>query len=126
MSKRDAGSRGVLAQIDARLAELDSELARANELLAERRRLLSARATLTGERAAVGGGLVRRITQDQVAAYLTEHPGARASEIAGALGVPLTTVSQHLHRGKDSRFERRQDGWHLRKQDELGKSGRKR
>jgi|ERR1700739_3993310 len=115
-SKRAAGSRGVLAQIDARLAELDAELAKANELLAERQRLLSARATLTGERAASSGGLVRRITQDQVAEYLGEHPGARASEIAAALGVALTTVSQHLHRGKDSRFERRQDGWHLRDQ----------
>lgn len=123
MAKRDAGSRGVLAQIDARLAELDSELARASELLAERRRLLSAKATLTGEPAASSGGLVRRITQDQVAGYLAEHPGARASEIAGALGVPLTTVSQHLHRGKDTRFQRRQDGWHLR---QPGKPGRKR
>ena len=124
MAKRDAGSRGVLAQIDARLAELDSELAKANELLAERRRLLSARATLTGERTDSGsGGLVRRITQDQVAAHLAKHPGARASEIAGALGVPLTTVSQHLHRGKDSRFQRRQDGWHLR---QPGKPRRKR
>ena len=124
MAKRDAGSRGVLAQIDARLAELDTELAKANELLAERRKLLSAKATLTGERAAVGGGLVGRITQDQVAGYLAEHPGVRASEIAGALGVPLTTVSQHLHRGKDSRFERRPDGWHLRRQQRPGKARR--
>ncbi len=115
-SKRNPGSRGVLVQIDARLAELDTELAKANELLAERRRLLSARATLTGQRAASsGGGLIRRVTQDQVAEHLAEHPGARASEIAAALGVPLTTVSQHLHRGKDTRFQRREDGWHLRK-----------
>jgi hypothetical protein len=114
-SKRGPGSRGVLAQIDARLAELDTELAKANELLAERRRLISARATLTGQRAANSGGLVRRVTQDQVAEHLATHPGARASEIAAALGVPLTTVSQHLHRGKDTRFQRREDGWHLRK-----------
>ncbi len=119
-SKRGSGSRGVLAQIDARLAELDTELAKANELLAERQRLLSARAALTGERAAAGGGggLVRRITQDQVAEHLAAHPGARASEIAAALAVPLTTVSQHLHRGKTSRFERRHDGWHLRESNQ--------
>lgn len=120
MAERDAGSRGVLAQIDARLAELDTELAMANELLAERRRLLSAKATLTGERTG-SGGLVRRITQDQVAGYLAERPGARATEIAGALGVPLTTVSQHLHRGKDTRFQRRDDGWHLCQQPLRGK-----
>jgi hypothetical protein len=109
-----AVSRGVLAQIDARLAELDAELAKAGELLAERRRLLAARATITGERAASPGPLVRRVTQDQIAEFLGAHPGARASEIAREFSVPLTNVSQHLHRGRETRFERRKDGWHLR------------
>lgn len=111
--KRDRRSRGVVAQIDARLAEVDRELESVDALMAERRRLLQARRALTGESAPVGG-LVRRVTQDEVAAYLGEHPGARAGEIAKALGVVLVTISQHLHRGKDSRFERRPDGWHLR------------
>jgi hypothetical protein len=111
--KRDRGTRSVVAQIDARLAEVDRELESVDALMAERRRLLQARRALTGETAAVGG-LVRRVTQDEVAAYLGAHPGARAGEIAKALGVTLVTISQHLHRGKDSRFERRPDGWHLR------------
>jgi len=105
---------GVVSQIDRRLSELDGELESMGELMAERRRLVVARQALTGERASSGPDLVRRVSQDQVAEYLTEHPGSRAGEIAGALGVALTNISQHLHRGRDTRFERRPDGWHVR------------
>jgi DNA-directed RNA polymerase specialized sigma24 family protein len=112
--RTDRGSRAVLAQLDTRLAELDRELGKAGELMAERRRLVAARAALTGERVAASGSLVRRVTQDEMAAYLVEHPGARAAAIARDLGVPLTNISQHLHRGKETRFERREDGWHCR------------
>lgn len=112
--KVDRGVRGVVAQIDSRLAELDAQLASVEGLMAERRRLLHARRTLTGDTAQVGG-LTRRVTQDEVADYLAEHPGVRAGAIAKALGVPLVNISQHLHRGKDTRFERKPDGWHLRK-----------
>ena len=108
------GSRGVVAQIDARLAELDRELELVDGLMAERRRLLQARRALTGD-TAPAGGLVRRVTQDEVAAFLAANPGVRAGVIAKALGVPLVNISQHLHRGKDTRFERRPDGWYLRK-----------
>jgi len=111
--KGKPGVRGVVAQIDARLAELDSELKTADGLMAERRRLLHARRTLTGDTTPVGG-LTRRVTQDEVAEYLSVNPGVRAGAIANALGVPLVNISQHLHRGKDTRFERRPDGWFLR------------
>jgi hypothetical protein len=109
------GSLGVVSQIDRRLSELDRELESMSELMAERRRLVQARQAITGERVSTGPDLVRRISSDQIADYLTQHPGSRAGSIAGALGVPLTNVSQHLHRGKDTRFERRADGWHVRK-----------
>jgi hypothetical protein len=95
-SRTARGSRAVLAQLDVRLAELDRELERAGELMAERRRLLAARAALTGERLPAAGSLVRRVTQDDVAAYLREHSGSRAAGIARELGVPLTNISQHF------------------------------
>lgn len=109
------GPGGVVSQIDRRLAQLDRELESMTALVQERRQLLQARQALTGERVAGGPDLVRRISGDQIADYLTEHPGSRAGEVATALGVPLTNISQHLHRGKDTRFERRPDGWHVRK-----------
>jgi len=108
---------GVVSQIDQRLSELDRDLQSMSELLAERRRLVAARQALTGERTSNGPDLVQRVSQNQVAEYLTEHPGSRAGEIAGALGVALTNISQHLHRGRDTRFERRPDGWHVRRND---------
>ena len=97
-----------------RLNELDRELQGVSELMAERRRLLAARAAITGERIPAGGSFVRRVTGDELATYLAEHPGSRASVIARELGVPLTNISQHLHRGRETRFERRSDGWHCR------------
>jgi DNA-directed RNA polymerase specialized sigma24 family protein len=98
----------VIAEIDERLADLNRELASHEELLSERERLHAARATLLGE------SPVGQISQDDVAAYLAEHPGSRAGEIAKALGVSAGRVSAHLYRAKTTRFVSRQDGWYLR------------
>jgi len=114
--KGSGSSRGVLREIDERLAVLDSELAALNELAAERARLVAARAALTGEsppREQPDAGS-RRLTRDEIARYLREHPGSKAGAIAQAFEVPLTNVSQHLYRGKRGPFEARGDGWHLR------------
>jgi len=101
-------SRSVVAEIDDRLKGLDEQLAGHEELLRERERLRAARATLLGE------GPAGQISQDDVAAYVGEHPGARPAEIAAALSVSAGRVSAHLFRGKTTRFVRRGEGWHLR------------
>ncbi len=106
---------GVIGEIDRRLTELDLELESTRPLIDERRRLLRARATLSGDPSSPAGNLVRKVTQDEVADYLTRRPGSRAGAIAQELGVPLTNISQHLHRAKATRFERREDGWYIRK-----------
>ena len=110
-------SRGVVADIDEKLSVLDGELAGYDSLLAERERLRAARAALTGEGPA---GRAPRISQDDVAAYLSEHPGSRAGSVADALGVPLSTVSAHLYRGKLTLFVSRADGWHVRERPAKG------
>lgn len=115
MSERSRGvigkaSRGVLAEIDDRLRALNEQLAAHEPLLAERERLRAARATLLGE------GPSGQISQDDVAEYLSEHPGSRPREIADALGVSSGRVSAHLFRAKHTRFVSRGDGWHLRPQ----------
>jgi DNA-binding transcriptional ArsR family regulator len=111
-----AGSRGVLREIDERLAAVDGELEAYRELVAERNRLAAARAALTGTRAPAGlsASRGRRVSQDEIAEFLAEHPGSKAGDIARAFEVPLTNVSQHLYRGKQGRFEARGDGWYLR------------
>jgi len=103
-------SRGVVADIDEKLKTLDEQLAAHEALVAERDRLRAARATLLGE------GPPGQISQDDVAAYLAEHPGSRPGDIALALGVSAGRVSAHLYRGKRTRFVSRGDGWHLRAQ----------
>lgn len=110
-------SRGLVAEIDEQLARLDTELAPHERRLAERERLRTARATLLGESPA---SQAPRISQEDVAAYLAEHPGSRAGVVAKALGVPLTTVSAHLYRGKLTLFVSRDDGWHLRERPAKG------
>jgi hypothetical protein len=106
------GVRGVLSGIDKELERVNRQLGAYDELVAERQRLLSARAALTGQGEP---GRKRRISQDDVADYLAAHPGSWPAEIATSLGVPVTTVSAHLHRGKDTRFFRGGSGWSLRR-----------
>ena len=104
-----AASREVAREIDSRIERLERELQTYDELRQELERLRRARAALSGESVSVG-----RISQDQVAEYLREHPGARSKEIADALGTSLQNISAHLYRGKRSRFDNRPDGWYLR------------
>jgi len=106
---RGIGARGVVREIDEQLGRLDRE---EKALAAERGRLLAAKAALAGK-ASVGPSQGKRTSQDDIAAYLREHPGSLPARIAGALGVPVTNVSAHLYRAKDTRFQRRDDGWHL-------------
>jgi DNA-directed RNA polymerase specialized sigma24 family protein len=116
MTDKRGGVRGVLTGIDTELEHVEKQLAGYESLLAERRRLLAARAALTGKRGqTVGASGKRRISQDEIAAYLAEHPDSWPAEIAQVLGVPVTNVSAHLHRGKDTRFFRGGSGWRLRR-----------
>ena len=103
------GARGVVREIDEQLGRLDRE---EKALAAERGRLLAAKAALTG-RASVGPARGKRISQDDIAGYLRDHPGSLPAQIAEAVGVPGTNVSAQLYRAKGERFERRGDGWHL-------------
>jgi hypothetical protein len=107
-----SGARGVMREIDQELERINKGLSGYEPLLRERERLLAARRALAGEPVKdFGRG---RTSQDDVAAYLTEHPDSWPAEIAQALGVPVTNVSAHLYRGKSTRFERTADGWRVR------------
>jgi DNA-binding MarR family transcriptional regulator len=108
VTDRGPEPRGVLREIDAELRRVERRLAPYQRLQAERERLLAAKAALTGE------GPAARVSQEQVAEYLREHPGSLPAQIASALQVPVTNVSAHLYRGKRDRFERRKDGWHVK------------
>ena len=110
--KGEPGALGVVREIDTQLQRIEQGLSGYEPLLRERERLLAARAALTGERAPSGGKA--RVSQDEVAAYLSEHPDSLPADIAAALGVPVTNVSAHLYRGKVTRFERSARGWRLR------------
>jgi len=110
--KLGRGARGVVRGIDEELARVERGLVGYERLLAQRERLLAARAALTGERPP--RGTAPRISQEDVAGYLSEHPGSWPAQIAAALGVPVTNVSAHLYRGKHDRFERREGGWRLK------------
>jgi CRP-like cAMP-binding protein len=116
MAKQSAGgSRGVLGEIESRLAQVERELEGHKELLAERERLVRARAAMTGE------PNVKQITQEDVAAFLAEHPGAKAGEIAEGLGVSSGRVSAHLFRGKHDRFISRKGSWYVREEPTKGR-----
>jgi hypothetical protein len=104
------GTRGVMREIDQELQRVNKGLSGYEPLFQERQRLLAARAALTGDVPAKEGAR-GRTSQDDIAAFLTEHPDSWPAEIAEALGVPVTNVSAHLYRGKNTRFRRGPKGW---------------
>jgi hypothetical protein len=111
--------RAAISGIDRELEKVSEELAGYEELLERRRRLLAARSALTGT-GAHSGSERRRFSQDEIAAYLADHPESWPAEIAAALGAPVTNVSAHLSRGRDTRFARGERGWRLRAQEDPG------
>jgi hypothetical protein len=106
-------ARGAIRAIDQEIGRLEKRMSGYERLLAERERLLRARAALTGEPSKESGARVRRVSQDEIAAFIEEHPGSLPAQIAEGLGVPVTNVSAHLYRAKGERFERRNDGWYV-------------
>ncbi len=115
MARQSSGSRGVLGEIESRLAQVERELEGHKELMAERERLVRARAAMSGE------PNVKQITHEDVARFLTEHPGAKTGEIAEGLGVSTGRVSAHLFRGKHDRFISRKGSWYVREQPNKGR-----
>jgi len=96
------------------MREIDQELKRLDKweraATGERAVLLSARAAL-----AAGTGAHRgRVSQADVTSYLTDHPGSWPAQIADARQTSTTNVSNHLLRGRYTRYEHRGDGWYLR------------
>jgi DNA-directed RNA polymerase specialized sigma24 family protein len=70
-------------------------------------------------RALLGGSSVTRegnsqIRKEDIVEILKETPGMAPGQIAQHLGVPQTTVSSHLYRGKDARFLSKDGRWYLR------------
>jgi hypothetical protein len=106
---RGIAARGVAREIDQQLNRLNRE---EKALGRERERLLAARAALTGK-AGAGPARGKRISQDDIASFLAEHPGSLPAQIAQALDVPVTNVSTHLYRAKGERFERGKAGWYV-------------
>ncbi|HVC07862.1 MAG TPA: hypothetical protein VND98_09800 [Solirubrobacterales bacterium] len=88
---------GIRAQIDREIASLDNE----------RARLLAARAALDRDRP-------RRFSQDDVAAFLADHPDSTYSDVADGLGASPTNVAAHLKRGRQAgRFRNSNGKWSL-------------
>lgn len=105
---------GPKAQLDREIKELDRERAREIKALDDKRaRLVAARAALDGK-AVSPQSKARRISQDEVAAYLAEHPRSTYLEIAEGLGAAPTIIAAHLNRGqKAGRFVNDAGKWSL-------------
>jgi hypothetical protein len=95
---------GVRRQIDREIKQVEKE----------RDRLLAARAALDGK-AVIPTEKAKRFSQDDVAAYLAEHPESTYTEVAAGLGASPINVAAHLSRGqKASRFRNSDGKWSLK------------
>lgn len=112
-----AGDQSLNSPARSVVREIDRELERLEKLekavASERDVLLAARAALTVNGSA-RQSLRRRVSRAEVVAYVGNHPGRSVAEIVEALQATATSVSTHLHRGKHTRYEYRDDGWYLR------------
>jgi hypothetical protein len=100
---RKRNTLGVKAQLDREIKQLD----------VERERLVTARAALDGKTVAPRAKR-QRFSQDDVAAYLGEHPASTYIEIAEGLGALATNIAAHLNRGqKAGRFTNVAGKWSL-------------
>ncbi len=94
-------SLGIRTQIDREIRDLDKD----------RARLVAAKAALDRDRP-------RRFSQDDVAAYLAEHPDSTYTEVATGLGAEPTNVAAHLKRGRQAgRFRNSAGKWSLEGSD---------
>jgi hypothetical protein len=94
-------SRKFKAQLDRQIRDLDKE----------RARLVAARVELERDKP-------RRFSQDDVAAYLEEHPRSTYVEIATGLGASARNIAMHLNRGKAAgRFVNDAGKWSLKGSD---------
>lgn len=94
---RKRPSRGLKAQIDTEIVELDRE-----------------RARLVAARSALERDTPKRFSQDEIAAYLDEHPASTYLEIADGLGALPRNIAAHLNRGKTAgRFQSESGKWSL-------------
>ena len=90
-------SRGLKVQLDRQIRDLDKE----------RARLVAARVELERDKP-------RRFSQDDVAAYLAEHPDSTYIEVATGLGASPRNIAMHLNRGKAAgRFRNPAGKWSL-------------
>jgi hypothetical protein len=97
------------------MREIDRELERLEEyekaVASQRELLLRARAAPAASRHV---RLRERVSTMELITYVGKHPGCSAEQIAEGLQARANVVSAQLHRGRDVRFECREDGWHLR------------
>jgi hypothetical protein len=112
----------LIAEIDERLQAVNEALAGYDGLISERDRLLRAKAALLGEAASKAVGDGKRISQAEVAEFLSRAPGSKPGEIAAALSAKQPAISSHLYRGKDSIFLSRDARWYVRSSPENSES----
>lgn len=95
---------GVRRQLDRDIKRLDRE----------RERLLAARAALDGE-LVIAQEKPRRISREDIAKYLAEHPESTYTEVAEGLSASPINVAAHLSRGqKSAQFLSTSGKWRLK------------
>jgi DNA-binding transcriptional ArsR family regulator len=87
-------------QVDEALEKVNNLIARYEPLLAKRNQLQAARRALLGGSRTTGEGGTK-LRQEDIIAFLKEHPGSTPSEIAEKFNVAQPTVSSHFYRNKD-------------------------
>jgi hypothetical protein len=114
----------AVEKIERRIEAIDRELVGYAPLAAERDRLVKMKAAILGEPVIARSLLRPRVAREDVASYLEANPGARAGQVAHALGVGQPAISAHLYRGRDRLFVNRGGRWFVGEPASGGRSAR--
>jgi hypothetical protein len=111
-----SASRDVDDGFDPARQALTEQLNRIDEQLQPYDELVEARKMAAKALAALDAGktLKKRVSWEDIAAYVAAHPGSKPAEIAAGLEVPVANVYAHLARNEDHIFDKRKDGIHLK------------
>jgi hypothetical protein len=110
------GSRDVDDGFDPARQALTEQINRIDEQLQPYEELVEARNRAAKALAALDAGktLKKRVSWEDIALYVDEHPGSKPAEIAAGLEVPVANIYAHLARNEDHVFDKRADGIHLK------------
>lgn len=109
----DAFKSELLEQIEEGLEKIEIRMRPYEKLNEKKQELLAARRALLGGSKLTGSG-GKQVRQADIVDFLRKKPGSTPQEIASHFGTTPNAIYNHLNRGRDERFLKKENKWWIR------------